>query len=260
MPSGCHPEVEGRISALWLHMRQIQTETARWHLSPAQIWFCPDYTSKSDPTEITRTLIHAILQPRVRTRRWQGLVHPWPPGPFVLCLSGCLPACLSLPPSLVIHMHAHWSACVPANKHASWYRCIILPAVARCLSSHESSVEIRPTECSVQSYLQVKCARLTHAAAVMTTLKCFLFLERPRNATALAAFFRPTVSTLERVSALASVQILPSPSRCSASARSPPPRVHLRSAKGTCCRWARRAVLQRRRHTNSHTPSRSWVM
>lgn len=75
----------------------------------------------------------------------------------------------------------------------------------------------------MQSYLQVKCARLTHAAAVMTTLKCFLFLERPRNATALAAFFRPTVSTLERVSALASVQILPSPSRCSASARSPPP-------------------------------------
>lgn len=55
----------------------------------------------------------------------------------------------------------------------------------------------------MQSYLQVKCARLTHAAAVMTTLKCFLFLERPQNATALAASFRPTVSTLERVSALA---------------------------------------------------------
>ncbi len=32
----------------------------------------------------------------MRTQRWRGLVHPWPIGPFVLCLLGCLSVCLSL--------------------------------------------------------------------------------------------------------------------------------------------------------------------
>lgn len=96
---------------------------------------------------------HAIQQHTCAHRT--GLVHPSPLSPYVLCLFGCLSVSDSLP---LYNTHA-CSLCMCMQTHASSWNCCIIffSAVAQCLSSHDSSVEIRPTQSSAHSNLQVRC-------------------------------------------------------------------------------------------------------
>lgn len=153
--------------------------------------------------------------------------------PLLLWLS----LCLSLTPSLhIIHTHCHFDTCT--HTHASIRsRCVSFSTAAHCLSSNESSVE--STKSSARSNLQGRCAELSHAAVKMTTVKCLHFLER------LYAILLTQQYPLDQLYPylisfcchfgqfcyLIQVQYI-----CLV------PCVHLQSAKGTCCRWERRAV------------------
>lgn len=97
---------------------------------------------------------HAIQQHTCAHRT--GLVHPPPLSPYVLCLFGCLSVSDSLPlynthtRAFIVHVHAN--TCIQLKLLHNFFS-----AVAQCLSSHDSSVEIRPTQSSAHSNLQVRC-------------------------------------------------------------------------------------------------------
>lgn len=57
---------------------------------------------------------HAFQRAHMRTGRWWGLVHRWPPRPFVLCLSlSCIPLSVPVPrPLFIIHVHTHLRKCM----------------------------------------------------------------------------------------------------------------------------------------------------
>lgn len=147
----------------WHWVQNWEIDKALWHLSPAQTCFCPDYNSKSPTAEIKRMCKRNSTNTRAHTA-WQAWVHPSPLGPFVLHLLGCpsvspaLTRCLEY---TLIYEHTH-----TCSKNC----CVIFfPAVARCLSSHDSSMQLRPTESIVHCNLQVKCAWLSHLRAMMIT-------------------------------------------------------------------------------------------
>lgn len=199
-------DVLGRVFALWLHM----TLRARLGDREGPVTSVPssDLILSRLYLQIGRNWNYTHLHTRnaadthAHTARLSSSLTSRTLCPLLVWLFLCLSLSSSDSRS-VIHMHAHLSMCARTHTHEPrrWNCCVILPAVPQCLSSYDSSVEIGPTESSVRCYLQVKCAWLSHSAAAMTTLKCFLFLERPQNATALTQLFAascgPTVSIFD---------------------------------------------------------------
>lgn len=141
----------------------------------------------------------------MRTQRRRGLLHRSPPWPF------------AIPPPRV-----RTQAC-------STNCCVIFPAVAaQQLSWLISGALGQPC------YLQVKCVRLSHSAAMLTALKCSLFLERLLSPTALTQLFAEAFTSTFSVFNFGVVPCCPVQVWRTCVEHFPKKK---KKCSSTCCRW-----------------------